>query len=78
MPIKITIEPTDEMALTDAGPCRVWRGTTESGSKVLVLAKYVGLAESATPADKETFERELIPTDQYVNPMQILFGDDHG
>lgn len=63
--MKLTIEPTDQMADVDGTPCRLWSGRTQNGSRcyVFVAALAVNSTDSETLAEAE---RELIERDVVV------------
>lgn len=57
--MKLTIESTPETAHANGLPVRVWTGTTERGTRCLVLVTRVAVPDDAPPDELEQLESEL-------------------
>lgn len=64
--MKVTIEPTDEIVMTDGVPCRVWDGTTERGTKVLVFVRAIAVP-TLTCSEEEM--KDLVELQQCDEPQ---------
>lgn len=56
--MKITIESTPELTLVEGVPCRLWRGTTESGHPCDVYVRLIRVPVGSTTG-ATVFDREL-------------------
>ena len=59
MPLKITIESTDDITRVNGISCRVWFGTTESG---IPVALFIHRIMPLNSSDEALFARELTQT----------------
>ena len=57
--MKITIESTDLITEMQGISCRVWRGVTERGTKVELLAPLIRVARNADASQLEQELKEL-------------------
>lgn len=60
--MKLTLEPTEEVAMLSGVPCRAWRGTNENGVECCAFIAAIALPAGtpSTDAAAEAFSRELI------------------
>lgn len=70
--MKLTIEATEQITLVGDARCRVWKGTTASGTPCTVFVKLIAVAADQ---DQAVFERELreqLPPGQFVDFRKVL------
>jgi hypothetical protein len=61
--MKLTITSTPEIVTIYGAPCRVWRGVTEGGCRVLLAVRTIAVPSDADPEEQRRFERELAEVD---------------
>lgn len=69
--MKIQIESTEQITLIDNVQCRVWKGTTESGTECLLFVRRIAVSEEQ---DQSQFAQELqeqLPPGRIV-PLQMV------
>lgn len=56
--MKLTLEPTDRMEAFEGAPCRVWKGSTESGVEVVAFVRCVS-PQTHDELQLAVFDKEL-------------------
>lgn len=72
--MKLTIRSTSTLTHIDGVPCRLWEGTTASGTEVWVFVRLISV-----PADADTAEldRDLVGVMRTAGDKFIPFKDLH-